>query len=73
MARPAGGGALGERALPKEGMSLAQVVMAAVKAEAALIRDLYAKNVVDATAAEVLYLILHQGDEGSNHNTSAFL
>ena len=54
MARPAGGGALGERALPKEGMSLAQVVMAAVKAEAALIRDLYAKNVVDASAAEVV-------------------
>ena len=27
----------------------------------------------DATAEEVLYLILHQGDEGSNHNTSAFL
>lgn len=36
------------------GVSLAQVVMAAVKAEAALIRDLYAKNVVDATAAEVV-------------------
>ena len=54
MARPAGGGALGERALPNEGMSLAQVVMSAVKAEAALIRDLYAKNVVDASAAEVV-------------------
>ena len=54
MARPAGGGALGERALPKEGLSLAQVVMSAVKAEAALIRDLYAKNVVDASAAEVV-------------------
>lgn len=52
--RPAGGGALGGRALPKEGISLAQVVMAAVKAEAALIRDLYAKNVVDASAAEVV-------------------
>ena len=37
-----------------EGVSLAQVVMSAVKAEAALIRDLYAKNVVDATAAEVV-------------------
>ena len=54
MARPAGGGALGERALPREGLSLAQVVMSAVKAEAALIRDLYAKNVVDASAAEVV-------------------
>ena len=42
--------AAGERG----GVSLAQVVMAAVKAEAALIRDLYAKNVVDATAAEVV-------------------
>ena len=52
--RPAGGGALGERPLPHEETSLAQVVMAAVKAEAALIRDLYAKNVVDATAAEVV-------------------
>ncbi len=52
--RPAGGGALGERALPNEGISLAQVVMSAVKAEAALIRDLYAKNVVDALAAEVV-------------------
>ena len=52
-ARPAGGGA---RDLPNEneGISLAQVVMAAVKAEAALIRDLYAKNVVDASAAEVV-------------------
>ena len=53
------GGALGERALPERaqpesGVSLAQVVMSAVKAEAALIRDLYAKNVVDATAAEVV-------------------
>ena len=48
------GGALGERALQKEGLSLAQVVMSAVKAEAALIRDLYAKNVVDASAAEVV-------------------
>ncbi len=36
------------------GLSLAQVVMSAVKAEAALIRDLYAKNVVDASAAEVV-------------------
>lgn len=36
------------------GVSLAQVVMSAVKAEAALIRDLYAKNVVDASAAEVV-------------------
>ena len=35
-------------------VSLAQVVMSAVKAEAALIRDLYAKNVVDASAAEVV-------------------
>lgn len=52
--RPAGDGALGARALPKEGISLAQVVMSAVKAEAALIRDLYAKNVVDASAAEVV-------------------
>ena len=53
--RPAGGGALGEHAQPgKEGISLAQVVMSAVKAEAALIRDLYAKNVVDASAAEVV-------------------
>ena len=52
--RPAGGGALGEYALPNEGISLAQVVMSAVKAEAALIRDLYAKNVVDASAAEVV-------------------
>ena len=34
--------------------ALTQVVMAAVKAEAALIRDLYAKNVVDASAAEVV-------------------
>ncbi len=53
------GGALGEhtlpaRALPESGVSLAQVVMSAVKAEAALIRDLYAKNVVDASAAEVV-------------------
>ena len=53
--RPAGGGALGEHAQPgKEGITLAQVVMSAVKAEAALIRDLYAKNVVDASAAEVV-------------------
>ena len=36
------------------GVSLAQVVLSAVKAEAALIRDLYAKNVVDASAAEVV-------------------
>ena len=36
------------------GLSLAQVVMSAVKAVAALIRDLYAKNVVDASAAEVV-------------------
>ena len=36
------------------GISLAQVVMSAVKAEAALIRDLYAKNIVDASAAEVV-------------------
>ena len=49
MTRPAGGTA------PSNGeISLAQVVMAAVKAEAALIRDLYAKNVVDALAAEVV-------------------
>ena len=49
MARPAGGAA------PSNGeVSLAQVVMSAVKAEAALIRDLYAKNVVDASAAEVV-------------------
>ena len=53
------GGAPGERAqparaLPESGVSLAQVVMSAVKAEAALIRDLYAKNVVDASAAEVV-------------------
>ena len=55
VARPAGtGGAPGERPLPDSGVSLAQVVMAAVKAEAALIRDLYAKNVVDASAAEVV-------------------
>jgi len=55
VARPAGtGGAPGERPLPNSGVSLAQVVMAAVKAEAALIRDLYAKNVVDASAAEVV-------------------
>ena len=37
-----------------KGVSLAQEVMSAVKAEAALIRDLYAKNVVDASAAEVV-------------------
>ena len=49
--RAAGGGAEPSSA---EGGSLAQVVMSAVKAEAALIRDLYAKNVVDATAAEVV-------------------
>ena len=48
------GGARAERALQEGGVSLAQVVMAAVKAEAALIRDLYAKNVVDASAAEVV-------------------
>ena len=48
------GGAQDEHALPEGGISLAQVVMSAVKAEAALIRDLYAKNVVDATAAEVV-------------------
>lgn len=35
-------------------VSLAQVVMSAVKAEAALIRDLYARNIVDASAAEVV-------------------
>ncbi len=35
-------------------LSLAQIVMSAVKAEAALIRDLYARNVVDAAAAEVV-------------------
>ena len=35
-------------------LSLAQVVMSAVKSEAALIRDLYARNVVDASAAEVV-------------------
>ena len=54
--RPAGGGerAQPKRAQPNEGISLAQVVMSAVKAEAALIRDLYAKNVVDASAAEVV-------------------
>lgn len=52
--RPEGGGASGERVLSNEGTSLAQVVMSAVKAEAALIRDLYAKNVVDASAAEVV-------------------
>ncbi len=56
--RPAGavrpGGASGERAQSDGGVSLAQVVMSAVKAEAALIRDLYAKNVVDASAAEVV-------------------
>ena len=43
-----------ESAQPEGGVSLAQVVMSAVKAEAALIRDLYAKNVVDASAAEVV-------------------
>lgn len=48
------GGASGERAQSDGGVSLAQVVMSAVKAEAALIRDLYAKNVVDASAAEVV-------------------
>ncbi len=48
------GGAFGARAQPESGVSLAQVVMSAVKAEAALIRDLYAKNVVDASAAEVV-------------------
>ena len=47
-------GAGGTHALPEGGISLAQVVMSAVKAEAALIRDLYAKNVVDASAAEVV-------------------
>ena len=52
VARPAGTD--DARALPDGGVSLAQVVMSAVKAEAALIRDLYAKNVVDATAAEVV-------------------
>ena len=51
MTRPAGGVA----PAPSNGeISLAQVVMSAVKAEAALIRDLYAKNVVDALAAEVV-------------------
>lgn len=49
--RPAGGTV----PAPSNGeISLAQVVMSAVKAEAALIRDLYAKNVVDASAAEVV-------------------
>ena len=51
MMRPAGG----TIPAPMNGeVSLAQVVMSAVKAEAALIRDLYAKNVVDASAAEVV-------------------
>ena len=50
----AASGAHGERTLPDGEVSLAQVVMSAVKAEAALIRDLYAKNVVDASAAEVV-------------------
>ena len=49
--RPAGN-AVADK--PTERPSLAQVVMSAVKAEAALIRDLYAKNVVDASAAEVV-------------------
>ena len=54
-ARPASAGdAGGARARPDGGVVLAQVVMSAVKAEAALIRDLYAKNVVDASAAEVV-------------------
>ena len=51
---PSPAGAGGTHALPEGGISLAQVVMSAVKAEAALIRDLYAKNVVDASAAEVV-------------------
>ena len=49
--RPSGSAAVDK---PTERPSLAQVVMSAVKAEAALIRDLYAKNVVDASAAEVV-------------------
>ena len=49
--RPAGNAAADNST---ERPSLAQVVMSAVKAEAALIRDLYAKNVVDASAAEVV-------------------
>ena len=52
--RPAGGKPEPAPAAPSGGVSLAQVVMSAVKAEAALIRDLYAKNVVDASAAEVV-------------------
>ena len=52
--RPAGGKPEPAPASPSGGVSLAQVVMSAVKAEAALIRDLYAKNVVDASAAEVV-------------------
>ena len=52
--RPAGGKTEPAPVAPGGGVSLAQVVMAAVKAEAALIRDLYAKNVVDASAAEVV-------------------
>ena len=56
--RPSGvvrpGGASGAHVQPDGKVSLAQVVMSAVKAEAALIRDLYAKNVVDASAAEVV-------------------
>ena len=47
-------GAGGAHAVAEGEISLAQVVMSAVKAEAALIRDLYAKNVVDASAAEVV-------------------
>ena len=53
-AEPSAGDASGERARSDVGVSLAQVVLSAVKAEAALIRDLYAKNVVDASAAEVV-------------------
>ena len=52
--RPAGGKPESAPTAPGGGVSLAQVVMSAVKAEAALIRDLYAKNVVDASAAEVV-------------------
>ena len=55
LARPASAGDAGSvPPRPDGGVVLAQVVMSAVKAEAALIRDLYAKNVVDASAAEVV-------------------
>ena len=54
MVRPTGGKPAPAPTAPSGGVSLAQVVMSAVKAEAALIRDLYAKNVVDASAAEVV-------------------